>query len=591
MLRQGGRKARNLGLDILWVLLLCQCSQSLLDAGGLWCLNWKDVLAEWLIAAFIILLAFAVTASRRRALIWGSVPLMLLTVANAELFIFRGNALMPLDFLSFTTAMNVAGSYRPQVSWRMAISLLAWAALIFAETRRRDWRPRRRAWGRLAGLGAALAVLLCWQLLTSGMTAYYWMNYGEKYKGYFNNFSIQLREALADHRPEGYDVQQVEETAREFSGEEEAVPDTLPDIIVIMDESFSDLRVVGDLKTEEPVTPFLDSIKENTVRGSALSSVYGGGTANSEWEVLTGDTMAFLPVGSVVYQQYLSSDSFSMARYLKSLGYRTLATHPFRSSGWMRTSAWPRLGFDEMTFQEDYPMENLLRYYETDQEMFEYVLDRLEGNTSGQPLFLFGVTMQNHGGYDNPAITDAPHLALEGMQGDYPQAEVYLGLLRESDRALEYLIGELEKRDRPTVLLFFGDHLPALDEGFYEELHGGPIEDNETEESCYTVPFILWTNYDIEERQIDLTSLNYLSGYVYDVAGIPLPAWNRFLRAGEEEVKAINTLGWYDADGGFHQLSEETAWLKQYRALQYNNLFDTVNRNNILFPIGEATGK
>lgn len=145
-----------------------------------------------------------------------------------------------------------------------------------------------------------------------------------------------------------------------------------------------------NFNTNQPVTPYFDSLQENTVRGFALSSAYGGHTANSEFECLTGFSMGFLPVGSIPYQQYISENIFSLPWLLENYGYDVFCTHPYHENGWGRKVTYPRLGFKESTFLPDYPQENLLREYVSDQEMYEYVIDKLTADGIGDPQFVFG---------------------------------------------------------------------------------------------------------------------------------------------------------------------------------------------------------
>lgn len=125
-----------------------------------------------------------------------------------------------------------------------------------------------------------------------------------------------------------------------------------PNILVIMNEAFSDLSVYGDFNTTEDYMPFWRSLKKNTVRGNLYVSVKGGNTANTEFEFLTGNTMAFLPTGSVPYQQFLNGAMPSLASQLGKLGYQTAALHPYYSTGWNRDKVYPYLGFDSEYFRD-----------------------------------------------------------------------------------------------------------------------------------------------------------------------------------------------------------------------------------------------
>ena len=137
--------------------------------------------------------------------------------------------------------------------------------------------------------------------------------------------------------------------------------------------------------------------------------------------------------------------------------------------------------------------------------------------------------------------------------------------------------------------MFFGDHLPNLDPGFYEELHGGPFDTLEEQMLQYTVPFFVWANYDIEEQDVGLTSLNFLSNYVYEAAGLPLPPYNAFLKDVQEVIPAMNAFGYYSKEQGAfipyeEAAGEEAEMLDLYRILQYNCLFDKENRSQVFFP-------
>ena len=143
----------------------------------------------------------------------------------------------------------------------------------------------------------------------------------------------------------------------------------MPNIIVVMNESFSDLSVLGDFKTNEDYLPFLHSLQqgaENTVTGMLNVSVCGGNTADTEYEFLTGNTMAFLPQGSIPYQQYVNGERPSLASYLQSLGYETVATHPYYATGWNRDKVYPWLGFEQSIFKDQYYGARFVRDYVSD---------------------------------------------------------------------------------------------------------------------------------------------------------------------------------------------------------------------------------
>lgn len=356
-----------------------------------------------------------------------------------------------------------------------------------------------------------------------------------------------------------------------------------------MNESFSDLSVLGDLNTNVEVTPFMDSLKENTTKGYALSSVFGAKTPNSEWEYLTGNSMAFLPSGSVVYQQYISDTPTSIVSNLKDIGYTCVAMHPYYETGWSRNQVYPNIGYDEMHFIDYFDQTKILREYITDQELYDKIIDRYESRGANEKLYLMGITMQNHGGYGE--AYDNFHEGVYKIGRSYTDANQYLSLVHESDKAVENLINYFSKVDDPVEIVFFGDHQPSLNSNFYPLLNGkglsGLTEDEL--EKLYTVPFFIWTNYDTPEETVDITSLNYLSTLTLERAGISLPEYNKFLADMMEVVPAINSRGYYSKSQGCYlhldeATGDEAEWINRYNILQYNSMFDKKGRSNVFFP-------
>ena len=258
------------------------------------------------------------------------------------------------------------------------------------------------------------------------------------------------------------------------------------------------------------------------------------------------------------------------------------------ANGWSRPTVYPYLGFPESTFVDDYPQQNLVRKYVSDREMFAYVLDALDSKGSEEPLFLFGITMQNHGGYLYEGENYTKTIELQGYSGEYPMAEQYFSLIRETDKAVEYLIGELKDYPEDTGVLFFGDHLPGIETGFYEELYGGSFDTLDRQMLSYTVPFVIWANYDIPEQTVECTSLNYLGRYLLEAAGMELPPYYSFLKDLEERIPAVNAMGYYsNSRQTYLPLSEaegeEAQWLSRYEILQYNGMFDKNGRSDVFF--------
>lgn len=505
--------------------------------------------------------------------------MMMLVTADWYVYSFRGTEFLPTDFLSLGTAMNVAGGYNytPGLSLVRAWSLFALALMLISVIRYKPFPFGKRL---LAGI-PAVAILAAVVLLgMRGHVSEQWQLHGVNRNGFMLNFAIEVRDSVI-HKPDNYDTEALQTMTEEF---EEPALEPGPTVIAIMDESFSDFRVFGEhFQTNQPVMPFLDSLQENTIRGFALSSVYGGGTANSEYEFLTGNSLAFLPSGCICYQQYVRDETHSVVTEMKNRGYYCLAMHPYFETGWMRNKVWPSLGFDECLFLDDFPRENMVRSFVSDQEMFEKIVERYNSRDPEQPLFIWSVTMQNHGGYTYKGSDFEATVTLEGLENEYPTAEQYLTVSHETDNALRYLINYFSQVNEPVVIVFYGDHLPKLPDEFWEEIHGGPFTTVAEKELRYTIPFFVWANYDIPEQQVEHTSINYLSSYLYQAAGMELPVYNQYLVRLSESIPAINSQGYYSAAlGDYFPLKEQDAdaqaLLNEYWQMQYNNMFDTDHR-------------
>ena len=327
---------------------------------------------------------------------------------------------------------------------------------------------------------------------------------------------------------------------------------------------------------------FFKSLKENTIRGNTYVSVFGGQTPNSEWEFLTNNSMAFMPYRTLPYQQYIRKNSYSLATTLKSQEYVTKAIHPWYRSGYRRDIVYPLLGFD--LFESIETLDNLdyLRGYPTDLSIYKNIIKQFEEKDTNKKIFNFVVTMQNHSGYDLEGYDSTVFLTnIENC----PRVEQYLSVMKESDKALEYLINYFENYDEKTLILFFGDHQPPyFEDEFWEQIMDG--SSNET--TKYITPFILWANYDIEEQSIDKTSLNYLSILLLDTAGLKTTPYIEFLKNIQKELPVITGNGYIDNNDNYYTFEDFNKYshiLEQYEQIQYNNVFDYKNRINNFFEI------
>lgn len=544
------------------------------------------------IVSVVILLLYCLLGRMISSILLGAGLFMIISTINVYVYSFRERLFEPVDIFSAGTAMNVAENYsllpipvRILIGWGIFAATLI--VLYFFQKKSQTKLTTKKRYVLLAiSVIGAIAIFF----YSTSLKTYHWHKDGATRNGYFLDFVSKFKEISAP-KPDNYNTDLIAELAEQYNSSAEEATEP-PHIIVIMDEAFSDLRVIGDFSTNTEVMPFISSLKENTISGYTLTSVYGGNTANSEYEFLTGNSLAWMSPNAVPYQQYVRESTYSIVSHLKSsYNYKCVAMHPFESSGWNRPTAYEYLGFDESYFIEDFPQMNFVRKYVSDQEMFEFLIKTYEAQKEN-PLFLFGVSMQNHGGYTYAGENYTQHISLNNFGDEYPKVEQYLSLIHETDKAVEHLITYFQNVDDDVVIVFFGDHQPKIDESFYEAISGTTADTLDEQQKRYKIPFFIWANYDIEEKSVDCTSLNYLSSYVYDVAGIPLPPYNQFLQEMEKTIPSINANGFYSSSAErylpFDKANEdELAWLESYEILQYNSIFDNRHRNDVLFPTSD----
>ncbi len=548
----------------------------------------------------LILFLYLITGNLRLSLMIEVAFTMFTGIANFFVILFRSTPILPWDLLSLGTALSVANNYTFRIT-KLFAELAGGFLLLFVfccrmpKLRISYLTKRIPTFAARAILRLVLILLLC--IPTAGYIRFIFQpdiaektsldntlftpKYMYKTNGFFVAFLMDLR-LLQVEEPDNYTIEAAETLLAEQQVSATALPEELPSILVIMNECFSNPSILGEFETNVDYMPNVSKIlegAENTVSGYVYASVLGGNTANSEYEFLTGNTMAFLPSGSVPYQQYVRSEVPTIVEQFKDFGYETYAMHPYGATGWNRNTVYPWMHFDESFFYSDFKNKIKLRKYVSDASNYENVL-RVYRSTE-EPVFIFNVTMQNHSGYGDSYDNFTPEVsALFKKTKSNRYLNNYLSLIKISDQAIADLLTELEN-ERPTIVVFFGDHQPNdyVVNPIYKEQ--GLSIDNQTLEQQQTrqaVPFFIWANYDIEE-QTDLSiSLNYLSSLLFDVAKLPMTNYQSFLYDLYKKLPVLNAIGYIDNNANCNYIDEATAeiqtWLDEYRTLQYYNMFD-----------------
>lgn len=507
---------------------------------------------------------------------------MLFGLVNHYVMKFRSTPFVPWDIYSVKTAMSVADEYdfspEGQVIIVTILFLLIIIALFFWKFRL-EMRFRYRVIAVLAVFICLIQFVRCLQNEEFQSRNYLYPflftpGYMTKVNGMAVTFAMDLAYVKVD-RPSGYRKEEAQMLLEAYQTKEEETTAVnqkdrnYPNIIVIMDEAFSDLSVLGNLPVNEDYMPFVHQLQkgaENTITGNLHVSVCGGNTANSEFEFLTGHTMAFLPTGSIPYQQYIKKETPSLASYLKELGYATYAQHPYYASGWEREKVYPYLGFEETSFLDDYESPQYLRKYVSDESSFSHVIDTYQKKEAGKPAFIFNVTMQNHGGYSEEYSNFTSDIMVFGSEN--ASLNQYLSLIKRTDQEFEKLISYFAKEEEKTIVIFFGDHQPndAIAAPVLS-LNGKSTKNlsKEEQELRYQVPYVVWANFDIDEKRNYDVSLNYLAADVLQWAGVPTSAYQNFLLELQAKIPVISAV---------KNDNPKDKEVQNYQKLQYYCLFD-----------------
>lgn len=507
-------------------------------------------------------------------------------VGNYFVVMFRSNPIVPWDIYSFETAMSVADNYVFSVDWALAEHIAMFILMLIVGVRtniRLNKKILRPILTVAMCIPAYFYISYLWQDNLERNTGLNDTLFNAKYMhskdGFFVSFILDIH-FLQIEEPKNYSDEYALSLLNEQEVEKVETPEELPDIIAIMDETFSDPAVLGEFETNKDYMPFVHSILRgevaNTISGYTDVSVLGGNTANSEFEFLTGNSMAFFPNGSVPYLQYIRDGISTIVPQLEEYGYTTYGTHPYRAKGWNREFIYDLMGFDYRYFQGSFPFEDKFRNYVSDEADFKSILE-WRNNTEG-PFFMFNVTMQNHSNYGGDFDNFDPQIVAK-FKNTYSNKYLnkYLSLMYETDQDVASLLSELSQSDRKTIVVFWGDHQPNdyVVRPIYKEY--GLDFDNQTyeqQQQRQKTPFFIWANYDIQEQTNVEISLNYLNILLFETAGLQLDEYQTFRKnLWQGQIPMMNAVGYRNDDGDlveYDDAPEEIQnLLNEYQNIQY----------------------
>lgn len=491
---------------------------------------------------------------------------------------FRGVSVTLSDIYSIRTALNVASGLKLTVESNFIVAtclFVLFALIILKLIRIKDKYEKRPTIAKNVTivLGVIGLVAICApDYFTKDVQLWNINNaYAESGAGLT---LIRMAKDFKVSKPKKYNADESKKILAQYEDDVDSVEDTsdLPNVLVIMNESFSDLALSYNLDlSDDPIAFYHELItRDNVVSGVMHSSQFGGGTANVEYEFITQNATAFLPLGAMPYQQYISSNvKQSIVSYMNRLGYKTYGIHSWEKSGYSREKIYKFLGFDYFWFKENLDNLHFIRDgYPSDQSTYEVYYDVMNNKPDGEKNFSFIVTMQNHLPYN-----EVDPNGIKFIDGDNDVIS-YLQSVNLADKALENLIDYLSDYKEDVVVLFFGDHQPNLNQKDAYSLTGNYAEDSASQ----VVPFFIWANYNIDKKDNIETSANYLESLLLEAAGMPKDSYTKYVENLREEVPVITNHYYMNNDGDSYEVNDSSSpyfeKLQEYWRVIYYNMFD-----------------
>jgi phosphoglycerol transferase MdoB-like AlkP superfamily enzyme len=354
-------------------------------------------------------------------------------------------------------------------------------------------------------------------------------------------------------------------------------PGDKPDVIIVMSESFWDPTLLPQTKfTADP----LPTVRTNR-GGSIFSPEFGGMTANVEFEALTGFSNAFLPYGSIPYQQYVRAPVPSLASFFRAEGYETIAIHPFEGWFWNREKVYDAFGFGRFLSVEGLPPMRSRGPFVSDDALTDEIIRQADGTDA--PKFLFAVSLQGHGPYEPQRYRDA-HIDVSAPLSAATRQSIqsYAEGIADADKSLKRLMDWAARRKRHTVIAFFGDHLPPLSLGYTETgFLKEPVPNRRENPAALALhretPLVVWSNRTGALRNTGTVSPSLLPLLVLQTAGIEHPFYTGFLGRVESRYRVIERHLLLSEQGvavpDWSLKKKVDPLINDFRLLQYDVLF------------------
>lgn len=500
---------------------------------------------------------------------------------------FRDEPLVFSDFSIIKETLSVAGDYGMRLRPIYIAAVFALLFMLFIASFIKKLKPKIKTRLLVAILSLAVfflsAVFVFWSdnsvLLQNYIVSVWNPRLEYENNGVIMGFVRNTRLSLI-LPPDNYSERSVKEAAERLGYAVKPVgtaltDDQKPNIIVIMNECFWDPNFMTAARFNiDPLQKIKNAAAQpNAGFGYTLSPQFGGGTANVEYEFLTGMSMKYHQATNMIYQNNITEKTWSLAWYFKDLGYDTQAIHPYFDWYWHRNRNYPLMGFDRMYFKDTMNNARIKGVFISDQSTGAEIIERTPKD-SEKPIFTFAVTMQNHGphkgGQYSSHVTEIS--GLEKSPGVEKRAHDFAEGIHDGDELFAALTEYYKDSERPTYIMMFGDHAPPV--ASQEKLFKGGKISEEDRFNMQRCPLILWTNADREIADIPTTSNFMLGPELLKAVGYPLTGYQTVLEGLMTKTRGFTHQYLLDAQGQPAGESEESkSMMRDLELLQYDASF------------------
>lgn len=542
---------------------------------------------------FLYLLLLSIIGNPYISSIVALIILELIGYSNSKKLSILGEPLYPVDFYQITNIKSLIHMVGGNLLIVLIIVLILFIALLVYAVKKLP-KLKIGAKSRLAIFTLSSFIIYCYLFFSNnfinvlaanaGVQIVLWNQpHNYEYNGFVFGLLSNLQNDIMEE-PEGYSQEAIQEIVDKYTLKAQEInkergknnSQVQPNIIYIMNETFWDPTTLETLTFSEDPMKELRDVMANYSSGLLFSPAFGGNTANVEFEALTGLSIYNLIPGSIPYQQAFDSKSSipTLVSMLEEKNYDTLAIHPYKKQFYKRTKVYSTMGFNNYIGEEDLPSIHRLSNdgYVSDQTVVDEILDKLKNNDS--PMFIHTVTMQNH-----LPIQEGKHgensITVEGLTGDAKiEMETYAEGIKQSSIAIKDLITALEEMDEPTVLIFFGDHLPSFSNDVYEQ--AGINKDTfDNEKLKWQTPLFIYSNFEMKKMDLNSLSPSFLGVTLYELLDQPVTPHYALLEEIKKTIPGLKTNMLIDTENNIKttELSEEEkTLLNDYKMIQYDLL-------------------